>query len=113
MSSTTHASELFENLRPICVEIAREPTSGRIDMLQNYVQSNGSTDFSMLTEYILFPLQATVARKNTSVSLKIQAIGCMCVLLSKISLARFDIFEQIFKHVCFFLSSKEPGEVRH
>jgi hypothetical protein len=111
MPLTSRASELFKDVRPICVEIAHEPTSCRIEALRSYMQSNDATDLSMVIEYILFPLQATVTRKNTSMKLKIQAIDCMCVLLSRTGLTRFDMFREIFQHVCFLLSSKETGKV--
>ena len=111
MTSINGATELFNHLRPICVEIAREPTSCRIEALRNYMESNSTTDFSMLVEYILFPLQGCVRRQNTSMKLKVQAIGCMCVLLSRTALTRFDMFREIFQHVCILLSGKEPGKV--
>ena len=106
-------AKLFNDLRPICVGIAREPTSCSLQALRDYMQSNNTTDFSMLVEYILFPLQATVKRKDTSMMMKIQAIGCMCVLLSRTALTRFDIFREVFQHICVLLSSKEPGKVCH
>ena len=111
MHSESHASEMFRDLRPICVEIAREPTSYRIEALREYLRSNDASNLSMLIEYIHFPLQATVTRKNTSMSLKIQAIDCICVLFSRTGLTRFDMFREIFQHICFMLSSKETGKV--
>jgi hypothetical protein len=111
MHCKSRTSELFKDLRPLCVEIAREPTSSGIEALRTYVNSNDATDLSMLIEYIHFPLQATVTRKNTSVRLKIEALDCMCVLLARTGLTRFDMFREIFQHVCFLLSSKEAGKV--
>ena len=111
MHSESHTSEMFRDLRPICVEIAREPTSYRIEALREYLRSNDASNLSMLIEYIHFPLQATVTRKNTSMRLKIQAIDCICVLFSRTGLTRFDMFREIFQHICFMLSSKETGKV--
>ena len=111
MSSTSGTTQLFNDLRPICVEIAHEPTLCRIEALQDYIESNRTTDFSMLVEYILFPLQGCVRRRNTSMKLKVQAISCMCILLSRTALTSFHMFREIFQHVCILLSAKEPGKV--
>lgn len=105
------SSELFKELRPLCVEIAREPTSCRIDALRLYMESNKSFDFSMLMDYILYPLQATVARTNVSLNLRIDALNCLCHILSRTGVRSVEKFKELFQYVCFLLSSKEPGKV--
>lgn len=112
MSSINHTSVIFRELRPLCVEIAGEPSSFNIDALRDFLQSHKSSNFTALLEYILFPLQATVARKDTSMDLKLRAVRCISVLLSETGINRFDIFQDIFQNVCLMLSSKEPGKVR-
>lgn len=112
MSSIDHASEIFLELRPLCVEIAREPTSCKIDALREYLQSHQSRNFTSLQEYIIFPLQSSIRRKNTSMDLKVRAINCICILLSQTGITRFDIFQEIFENVCLLLSSEEPGKVK-
>lgn len=112
MSSTDHVSETFRQLRPLCVEIAREPTSCKIDALCNYLQSHQSSNYTSLQEYIIFPLQNSIRRKNTSMDLKVRAINCICMLLSQTGITRFEIFQEIFQNVCLLLSSEDPGKVK-
>ena len=113
MLSTNCMSETFRELRPLCVEIAREPTHSKIDGLHEYLQSHKfNNNFAAMLDYIIFPLHTTIRRRNTSLDLKLKAIKCICVLLSQTKISSFDLFQKIFQNVCLMLSSKEPGKVR-
>ncbi|XP_013380878.1 TELO2-interacting protein 1 homolog [Lingula anatina] len=105
----------FDRLRPLCVALTKCPSRKGLEELREKLKSEERSELQELQEYVLFPLRIIVKQGvKFSEELCTDAISCMCLVLERTEVRKWDMFHDIFNSLCLLISSPtEPGKLSH
>lgn len=102
-------SESFRELRPVCIQVSKEPSPQNIKDLETKLRAVNPAHLTQLVEYVLFPLKLALQSANPSNEVQETAVGCLETLFTRAHVCQLGTFEEMFNYLCMLLSSTEGG----
>lgn len=102
-------SEAFNRLQPLCVQLVKAPSIQVLNSLKDVLRDTDKIIVRELHEYILFPLRLLMKQKSTNMTedLIIEICKCTTILLSSVTVNKWETFQDIFVTYTLMLSSPE------
>nr|CAD7452597.1 unnamed protein product [Timema tahoe] len=105
---TTYLSDAFRQLKPLCDDVAHQPSIKNIQNLKDLVQRLPSSTLQHLQEYTLFPMQLQLNNAKLGSEIKVELINGIRHVVEKTEILHL---EQLFKlYVFVFLQIFDPSQ---
>nr|CAB3267350.1 TELO2-interacting protein 1 homolog [Phallusia mammillata] len=104
-------NELFATLRPLCIEISKNPNQKSIQELQKHVEGCNIHSVQDFHEYLLFPLRVVLQKGLVKEDVAITAAKCMECILNKVVVTNWTVYQDVLKTLLLSISVVKNGSI--